>query len=304
MRTLRAMPSGDAIVAARQDPRAFTRAELISMSSASSVRTALRTGDLVRLLPDAYVAGEHRASWAARADAALAWAGRGAMLAGRSALFAHTLLESTPDNVEIVVPQGRHLHCPEWLVARQASYDITADRTGGLPVAPVAFAIAQAYGDLTASEQSQVVFGAVARRLTSAAQLRHALATMPRVRRRRALTRRIEAAERGAESWLEERSLRSVFTSQDFDCFIRQHRIDREGRRYRLDMYDPFTRTAVELDSKAWHSSEEQRLRDIRRDADLAAIGVLTVRLSSPDLTDRPEWCRQIVREVLSSRRG
>ncbi|WP_203652854.1 endonuclease domain-containing protein [Demequina activiva] len=298
------MPDSDALTAARQQPRTFTRAELIALSSASSVRTALRTGDLVRLLPDAYVAGEHQGSWAARVDAALTWAGRGAMLAGRSALFAHTLLESTPDGVELVVPPDRHLHCPEWLVARQASYPIAPVRVAGLSVAPAALAIAQAYGDLTASEQSHVVFGAVARGVTSTRQLRHALATMPRIRRRRALTSRIEAAERGAESWLEERSLRTVFTSQEFDCFIRQHRIDREGRRYPLDMYDPFTRTAIELDSRSWHGSDEQRVRDIRRDADLAAMGVLTVRLSSRDLTERPHWCRQIVRDVLAARRG
>ena len=298
------MPTGDAITAARHEPRAFTRAELTALSSVSSVRTALRNGDLVRLLPNAYVAGEHQGSWAARADAALAWAGRGAMLAGRSALFAHTLLETTPDCVEIVVPADRHLHCPAWLVARQASYGITPVRVVGLPTAPAAFAIAQAYGELTASEQSHVVFGAVARGVTSTAQLRHVLATMPRIKRRRALTSRIEAAERGAESWLEERSLRTVFTRQEFDRFIRQHRVDREGRRYRLDMYDPFTRTAIELDSRAWHSGEEQRLRDIRRDADLAAMGILTVRLASRDLTDRPDWCRQMVRDVLAARRG
>lgn len=256
----------------------------------------------MRLLPNSYVAAEHAESWGARADAALAWAGSGAMLAGKSALFARALIDRPPDVIDLVVTEDRNLRAPRWLHTHRATYPIEPISVAGMPTAPIPFAIAQGYADMDESERSDAVFGAIAQRMTTTQELRHALAVIPRVRQRRSLDSRIAAAEDGAESWLEEHSLRSVFSHKEFDQFIRQHRVAREGRRYRLDMYDPFTRTCVELDSYSWHSREDQRLRDIRRDADLAALGILTLRLASRDLTERPDWCRAMVRDVLAAR--
>lgn len=302
MRPLRALPGSDIYEALRQHPVALTRAELIGLSSDSRMRTALSRSEIVRLLPNLYVAAEHAESWAARADAALAWAGAGAMLAGRSALFAWALLNQPPGVIDLLICEDRKLRTPEWLKARRASYSIKPISKRGLPLAPVPFAIAQGYADMTESERTSAVFGAVAKDMTTPQGMRHAVAAMPKIRQRRSLESRITAAEKGAESWLEEHSLRSVFNTREFDQFIRQHEVVREGRLYRLDMYDPFTRTCVELDSYAWHSSPDQRLRDIRRDADVAALGILTVRLASRDLTERPNWCRATVRSVLAAR--
>lgn len=302
MRPLRALPEADVYETLRHHPVAVTRAELVALSSVARARTAISRGEIVRLLPNAYVAAEHVQSWAARADAALAWAGSGAMLAGKSALFAWALIDRPPAVIDLVVSEDRNLRTPRWLNAHRASYPIDPISVAGMPTAPIPFAIAQGYADLNESERSDAVFGAIAQRMTTTQALRHAIAVMPRVRHRRSLDSQIAAAEEGAESWLEEHSLRTVFCGKDFDQFIRQHKVAREDRRYRLDMYDPFTRTCVELDSYTWHSREDQRLRDIRRDADLAALGILTVRLASRDLTERPDWCRAMVRDVLAAR--
>lgn len=304
MRTLRALPSGptDPAKFLRREPIALTRPELITMSSPRRVRTAIAQREIVRLLPNTYVAAEHQDSFAARADAALTWGGTGAALAGRSALHAWALLDAPGQHLEIVVPAEDHRSTPPWLRALRVAYPLHERAVGGLTCVSVAVATAQAYGNLSESEQSNVIFGALAGRLTTVRDLRLALTEIPRIRQRRRLTSRIEAAERGAESWLEEWSLQSVFTAPEFDLFLRQHRIRCGNERYRLDMYDPFTRTAIELDGATWHRGDEQRLRDIRRDANLAAIGIQTVRLSSRDLMDRPEWCCNVVRNVLATR--
>ena len=275
----------------------------MALSSARRARSAIDSGALVRLLPDAYVAAEHAESFLARSDAALAWSGEGAALAGASALFAWALLEEAPGRIEIAVPHGRSLQPPPWLTVRQGSYAMPTGTVDGMPCARPAIAIAQAYGDLSAFEQSAVVLGGVARRIVTTRELRQALVTVPRIRQRRRLTCRIESAERGAESWLEETGLRDVFRPSEFDCFVRQHRIAGALGRYRLDMYDPFTRTCIELDGDSWHSGDEQRLRDIVRDADLATMGIQTVRLSRRDVVERPDWCRDVVRMVLAARR-
>jgi very-short-patch-repair endonuclease len=304
MRPLRTLQDGkDIVELARERPRAYTRTELRALSSDRTVRSAIDRGDLVRLLPNTYVAAEHADSFAARADAALTWAGPAAALTGRSACFAWTLIDTAPDRVDLALPQQRRLEPPPWLACSRVPYARTAIRVHDFTAVAPAIAIASGYADLTESEQVGAIFGGIHRGIVTVRELRQALVDMPKIRARRALTSRIEAAERGAESWLEEQSLRTVFAGREFDRFVRQHRIRCRGRHHRLDMYDPFTRTAVELDSRAWHSGEEQRLRDIRRDADLASIGILTVRLATRDLMQQPEWCRDVVRGTLANRR-
>lgn len=298
MRTLRALPDPtvtDVTEFATRQPKAFTRRELEALSTPRKVRTAIERGTIVRMLPNAFVAAEHQDSFEARADAALTWAGPDAMLIGASALYVWTLLDDPPDRIDVATQDSRHLRPPPWLRVHRPTYAITSHLVNDHSVAPVALAIAQGYGDLTPSEQADAVFGGIARGLVTVRELRAVLASMPRIRQRRRLTSRVEAAERGAESWLEEVGLRDVFTGRGFDSFVRQHWIRCDGRAYRLDMYDPFARLAVELDGATWHRGDAQRLRDIRRDAHLAANGIETIRLASVDLVERPQWCRDVV---------
>ncbi|MFV0632822.1 endonuclease domain-containing protein [Demequina sp.] len=302
MRPLRALPDpGDLLATVRAQPRAFTRAELLTHASARRLRTELDHGTIVRLLPDSYVAGEHQHSFAARADAALAWAGPDSMLAGRSALHAYGLI-APPDHLDVAVPPGMHRRPPAWLTATQVTYPLSPVRIGALTAAPVAFAIAQAYGVLSDRQRADAVFGAVGRRLCTARDLRAVLNVMPRIKARRALTSRIAAAETGAHSWLEELTLTDVLTGKSFRELLRQHEVVVEGHQFFLDMYCPRTRTAIEADGATWHRGDEQRQRDIRRDALLATIGIQTLRLSGRDLIERPDWCRAMVAGVLRAR--
>ena len=128
------------------------------------------------------------------------------------------------------------------------------------------------------------------------------MANVPRVRRRRELAKAIAAASRGAESWLEQRSLEQVFNTSEFSRWLRQHDIRAGGQRFRLDMFDPVTCTAVELDGAAFHGEPAQRLRDVRRDTELARLGIVTLRLAYSDVVQRPEWCREVVRDAVAAR--
>jgi len=58
--------------------------------------------------------------------------------------------------------------------------------------------------------------------------------------------------------------------------------------RYRVDMLWPDAMLIVEMDSSKWHTSPGRNERDKRRDADLAALGYLTLRITWNDLTKRP----------------
>ncbi len=282
-------------------PHAFSYRELTALSTEGAVRAALARGEIVRLLPDCYVAAEHSDSFAARADAALTWAGPRAYLGGASALHLWHAIDLPRSHIDVCVPHADRPRGPAWVKVRRLSYEVETRSVGRLRVAMPAFALVQGYGDIPRTARTEAVYRLIHDGV-SVDDLDLALGSVPRVRERRELTRHIDAALQGAESWLEEESLFTVFNTREFGRFMRQHVIRSAHGRYRLDMYDPVTRTAVELDGAAWHGAPDQRARDLQRDADLAAMGIQTVRLTYRDIVERPQWCRQVVREVLTRR--
>jgi very-short-patch-repair endonuclease len=286
-----------------REPRPFTFAALADCASERTARTAIERGQVVRLFHDTYVAAVHSESFAARARAAIQWLGPPAALGGASALFAFQLVDEAPDLIDLVVPNFTSRDTPPWLRLTRASYDYPVAWWEECAVTMPGFALAQAFGRVPRSRRSALVFDALRSRALTEAEVWIALDAMPRVRARRELVGRLASASAGAESHLEHVSLTTVFNTSEFAGLLRQHAIRTDAQRHRLDMYDPETRTAVERDGASFHSRVDQRERDLRRDAALASIGILTVRLSYRDIVGRPDWCRATVREVLRARR-
>ncbi|MDN4475852.1 hypothetical protein QQX09_08275 [Demequina sp. SYSU T00192] len=306
MTHLRALPAvgpgEDLATVMRRSTRAHTFAELASLSSARKARTAIARGEVVRLLPDAYVSAAHQDSFAARADAALLWAGPTAMLSGPAAMYLWGFLDEPPSTIDLLLPHPMHHQTPPWLRVRRVTWSPPLSRVNGMTVVGPAHAVVLGYGFLAARDRATAVHQAIRTRLVTPRSLIDTLGKVPRVRARRDLRQRLELALAGAESYLEEHGASKVFNTSEFARFVRQHRVRANGGRYRLDMFDPETLTAVELDGDASHSDPSQRQRDLRRDADLAQLGIQTIRISYRDLTTRPEWCRALVRGVLVAR--
>ena len=284
-------------------PRAFTRDELIAAFSRGSLDAALSQGTVKRILPGVYAGSAHAQSNAVRSHAAVLWSG-GGVIGGASALFEWGLVDSPPPKVHLWIAPERHLKAPPWVAIHRDDVEVRSTRRGLIVVAMPAFAITQGFGDLPAPLRAEAVYRGIRKRLVGVAQLRAALAASPRVAARRELERRIDAAERGAESFLEERSLRNVFSTQAFAGFIRQHDIVHEGEAFRLDMFHPETKTAAECDGDRIHADPVQRRKDIRRDALLATRGILTVRYGFRDLMDSPGWCRDNLLRIVRARGG
>lgn len=308
MTHLRALPEADPRTPLaeklRRTPRAFTFEELATLSSPRKARTAVASGTVVRLAPDAYVAALHADSFAARADAALLWAGPRAALSGAAAMFVWGFIEDPPSIIEVVVPHAERPRGPSWIRIRRLRWTPPTARIRGVTVVGPHLAVIYGFAALDPAARADGVFRAVRSGLVSGAGLARALDRVSRVAARRELAMRIAAAARGAESYLEERSHRTVFHTAEFARLTPQHRITVEAESFRIDLYDRDTMTAIELDGDAFHADPAQRLRDTRRDAVLASVGILTVRLGYRDLTTRPEWCRDVVRRALSARGG
>lgn len=273
------------------------------MSSVGRVRAALTNGSLVRLAPDVFAGATHAGSFTVRADAALRWAGPGAALSGLSALYLWGLLDGPPEAVDLLIPHDRRLEPPEWIRVRRSRPEFAIVVRNGSAVVRPERGVVLGYGQLPLAQRDHMVFRAAQSRVTTPRKMLDELDSVSRVRARRHLERVLDSCLRGAESYLEEHGVRRVFARQEFERFVRQHRVFANGLFYRLDMYDPATMLGVELDSERFHGGVNQRQDDLRRDAELATVGIQTLRLSYRDLTERPAWCREVVRDVLEVRR-
>jgi len=283
-------------------PRSY--GELVSIASRSTVDRAVRAGELTRLLPDRYCLSAYADSWAMRAHAAVDWAGPGAGLAGLAALAVFGYAPLPIANIQVVVPPGRQRPTPPWLQLRSLSVPFkTATWERRTAVILPQFSLPLVYGSLPDRERATFVHGAIKAGVTDASALGQALLLLPHVSHRRELARRVALIAAGAESYLEERGMGTVFRGAAREGIVFQHRIRVRGERYRVDAFHVAPATAFEFDGNSHHGSPAARQRDVTRDANMATIGVLTVRFTFRDVADRPQWCAEIAREVIASRR-
>lgn len=280
-----------------------THAQMCELTSRRTVDRAVARGDVVRLLPNQYCLATHAQSWHMRARAAVEWAGRGAALSGLAALAAYGFAPWPVETIDVVVPKGRHKRGPSWLRVRSlsAAFDTRVWVPSTAVVEP-SLAVVMAHGMSASSRRAHVVHGAIHAGLVDVPKLERELTRASRLPGRADLARRLLLAGRGAESYLEEQAMVDVFRGVEFAGLVFQHEMVVEGRRYRIDAYDPVSRTAFELDGYAKHGTKEHRQRDVTRDAMLAKVGVLTVRFTYDDVTLRAAWCREVMLAAISQR--
>lgn len=186
------------------DVRSYSGTELEALTSRQSLRTAVARGALVRLFSGIYVAREHQDSFYARTHAALAWAGTDAALASESALFLWGGLAEVPELVHVVVPHGTGLRPPPWLRLTRTLYPFQTASWRENRVVTAEYALVKAFGALPAARRVDAVYRCVTRGIVNAAILNETLHATPRVRFRPQLRAVVNAALRGAESYLEQ----------------------------------------------------------------------------------------------------
>lgn len=266
------------------------------------MRVAVQNGTLVRVARGVYVAAEYQDSFAARAHAALRWAGPHGALTGEGALFVWGIVEEPPAQIQVALTRGTGRSAPAWLSVVFATTSFTCVDWMSMQVACPEPALIYAFGRLPPSTRESLVFAAAHRGLISIPTMLDVLDHTPRVRARKELERLVQGIAAGNESHLELVGSERVFTTPELKSLLRQHTMRVDGKTYRADYYDPATRTAIELDGAAYHGDLAVRTRDIARDATLAAHGTLTIRFGYRDVVDRPLWCRRIVIAALQTR--
>lgn len=94
-----------------------------------------------------------------------------------------------------------------------------------------------------------------------------------------------------------------MFTGPGMPRFERQTRLRAAGRTYYLDVFAPDERVDFELDGAQWHTRPAQREADLRRDALLAAQGILVVRFTHHRLVHEVDAVRRDILAILAARR-
>jgi very-short-patch-repair endonuclease len=203
----------------------------------------------------------------------------------------------TPPASRLRGARGLVVHRREDLVFEPPEVVVRA----GCPVLRLEQCIVDSWPRLDTAVQRAPAIRAIAQRMTTPDRLRAALDTQPRLGGRRHLAHLIDLLAAGCRSELELWGYAHVFSGLRLRW---QVRLPMEGRAVYLDVYDEATRVNFELDGRQYHGSVQDRERDLRRDALLAARGIMVVRFTHDRLRREPAEVRRQVLAILASRRA
>ncbi|MFF4889159.1 DUF559 domain-containing protein [Micromonospora chersina] len=283
-----------------------------------TLRRACGSGDLVRVLPEVFVAAHllrdpPQQPAICRLDpgvglrAAHAWAdGRGA-LSHLSALVAWGLLRPRAgDLLHLSVPAGAGIRSrPGVAVHRRQGLLLEPPHVAirrGLTVTRLEQTLVDSWPMLPPGERRAPVIRAVNDRFTTPERLVEALRAAPKLPDRAALRTLLARLGEGCRSPLEIWGNEQVFTGPGMPAFRRQARV-RVGRRTMyLDLFAERERVNIELDGATTHGDPRQREIDLRRDALLATVGILVVRFAHRRLVHETDEVRRETLAILAHR--
>ncbi|GAA1886552.1 endonuclease domain-containing protein [Asanoa iriomotensis] len=280
-----------------------------------AIDNGLRSKTLVRLLPSVYADASCANEPAVRRRAALAYGAAGlsdgtsvgegvsAVLSHTSALVVWGLLGDEPlEQEHITVARHSTARSRGWLVVHHPTDPPTAVMRNTTPVTLVERSLVDAWPWLPALDRQAPIINAVNDRLTTPQRLGDALAAAPKIPGRAELRGLVARLAVGCRSPLEIWGDDKVFTGPGMPPFARQFPVRLDGRTVYLDVFHEGTRVNFELDGAGTHGSPRQREVDLRRDAALAARGILVVRLSHARLTTEPQRVRREILAILRNR--
>ncbi len=282
----------------------LSRAQAVDLGiGPATVSSRLRQGHWQRLHQGVYATFTGQPDREAALWAALHRIGLDAMLSHWTAAELSKLATRPSTLIHVTIPQQRHIHAiPGILIHR--SRRTNAIRHPSLT--PPRTRIEETTLDLTqCSKDVDEALAWLARacgaRLTTANRLRAALDARDRVRWRAALAAGLADMAGGAHSLLELRYVSGVERPHGLPQAQRQVRTVR-GRRteYKDALYTEFG-VGVETDGAVAHPVQA-RWRDQHRDNAAAADGIITLRYSWADVTQRPCQVAAEVAAVLQRR--
>jgi very-short-patch-repair endonuclease len=247
------------------------------------VRHRVTTGWLRRVHRGVYLVGPPEAEHSAAMAAVLA-IGDGALLSHGAAAVLWALRSPTPGAIDVTVLDRRARSRHGITVHHARLHRADATRHHGIPVTSPArtlldLAAQTAQRDLDrATEQAQVL------RRVSVHSLNEQFRRYPRHRGTAALRELIGTDPKLTRSEAEQKLLALIRAAR-----LPEPETNVRIAGYEVDFHWPTANLVVEVDGYAFHSTRSSFERDRRRDANLAAAGFRTARVTWRQLTTEPE---------------
>jgi len=286
--------------------RVLIAAQVNDALSRRQPAAALRTGALVRVHPDVYACGPGADDLTVRWRAALAYTGNRGALGYVSGLAAHGVTPALIDDpVHVVTSRAVGLRGDARVVVHRRAHfdsdDADVVRRDGLAMLSIERCLIDTWQLRSPERRRAELITAVRGRRTSVERVRAELAGVA-IPDRAELEQLLELLAAGCASELEIWGHLHVFTGAGMPPFARQFRVTLGGSVRYIDLAHVASKTAVELDGWQFHGGREQRGRDLRRDAQLAAAGWLTVRFTAARLRGDPDGVRRQVCAIIATR--
>jgi very-short-patch-repair endonuclease len=264
-----------------------TRTQLRAIGlSADAVDKRLKSKRLHPLYRGVYVVGHSGPVEGAPELGAVLACGSGAVVSHRSAAVLWGLHPAPPPDVEVTVG-GRRCDSKRGIrVHRVAALDPRDLRKlGGIPITAPARTLLDLAGTVSARELEQALAEAHARGLVRRGEMVALLARYPRRPGIAALRSLIapDASPALTRSEAEERLLAMIRAAE-----LPAPEVNVRIGRHEVDFLWSDQRLVVEVDGFRFHSSRTAFERDRARDAELASLGFLVIRVTWRQIVDRP----------------
>jgi len=263
---------------------------------------AVRDGVIVALLPDVYTAADLASVHRVRCAAAVRW-GRGRVrIGGESSLHLYDDRFPAPPTVHCVVAFDHRVRARPWMSVRRIAWPRHWSSPDGIESLVAEDAVLDAWRRTSASRRKDLLYRVLWLRIVGPRRLVSAAGRSARLPDRAIFDGIMSDFLAGVQSPAEVLARREVFTGPAFADLEWHVELLIGGRRRTADALHRSSRTVVELDGEAYHSSRSAVSRDRERDTEFGIEGWQTVRFSYRDLTRRPEWCRRSLLRIIRQR--
>ncbi len=266
-----------------------TRVQLLGAGvSSDMVDRRLKAGRLRRLLRGVYLVGPLSAPHTQEMASVLT-CGDDAVVSHRSAAALWGMLPLRDDSasVDVIVVGGRprhraglRVHCVRTLHPDEVT------RFDGIPITTPARTLYDLAACVAHRELERALAEGFAQRLTSHS---HVLSLMRRHPRRRGVDRLLALIERGASPPLTRSAAEEQFLGLIRKAQLREPEVNMQVEGYEVDFVWRSERLVVEIDGRAFHSSDRSFESDRRRDGVLVAAGLRVMRVTWRQIVNEPE---------------
>jgi very-short-patch-repair endonuclease len=282
-----------------------TRQQLLRTIPGRVLDGHIGRGQLVRVFPHVYRLKGSPNDGTTTLRAALLHAGPEAALSHTTALAVWGERDLSRPFHLTVEDSLRRAGAPDLIVHRRKRFDPESAQClerRGLRITTLPRTVVDSWPLLPPSERRPLALDLARRGLVTAEQLDEALAERPNVAGRRLLRQTIDLVADGCQSELEAHGVLNVFRDRSLPPSVGQFRVDLPTGRVKLDRAWPEVKVAVELDGARYHTSPEDRRRDLARDTALAALGWVVLRFTYAEVLRDPDGVRAKILEVYRTR--